>query len=331
MMSLGNMVRGLENNAPARELIQYWDHDVETLMFWRASSNFVYLFELNGKRHYLRFIHEEDNSTENIQAELDFMLYLLDKGYATVAPVRSKNGLWIETIATTAGCYYGVVFEQVSGVHLPLDQMSDHHFEEWGSSLASLHELSEAYNPGKIVRRQSWYDVLDFVSSVLERYPLEHGAQQELEQLRSLLSELPSGKGHTGLIHYDFETDNVFYVAAESRYCVIDFDDAMVHWFMMDITSALSDLIEQDDEIAKEKLQRFLKGYRSVKLLDDSYVNLLPVFQRFADLYTFARLLRSIEGMDISRSPDWAIGLKDKLLGVCDRIRSSYQLIVYEN
>lgn len=325
MMSLKNMVRGSENESVARQLIPFWEHDTGTLKFWRASSNFVYLFERNGTRFFLRFIHEEDNTIGNIQAELDFMLYLISKGYPTVAPVPSRNGNWIETIRTAAdGSYYGVVFEQSKGIHLPLDQMTDRHAEEWGRSLASLHILSETYSSGAAARG-SWLDTLTFVSSILQRHPHEQGACQELEQLRGQLSELPAGAEHMGLIHYDFETDNVFYEAEQSRFCAIDFDDAMVHWYAMDIASALSDLVEQEDDNSQRKIEHFLTGYRSIKPLDERYVQFFPLFQRFADLYTFARLLRSVEDMDIHGSPEWAIRLRDKLMGICDRIRRRYR------
>lgn len=327
MMSLKNMVRGLENHFPANELIKLWEHDAGTLKYWRASSNFVYLFHINGKPHYLRFIHEEDNSIGNIRAELDFMLYLLDQGFATVAPVRSKNGNEIESISTETGRYYGVVFKQAKGQYLSTDQMSEQHLEAWGQSLAALHCLSDSYDHESTSQR-SWRDALAFIRAVLQRYPQEYGARQELERVQNLLSALPTGNGHTGLIHYDFETDNVFYLAEELRYCAIDFDDAMVHWFAMDITSAISDLIDQDDEEARQKIQSFLAGYRSLKPIDKCYMDLMPIFQRFADLYTFARLLRSVENMDNSCSPDWAITLKDKLLSVCDRIRAGYHPII---
>jgi Ser/Thr protein kinase RdoA (MazF antagonist) len=327
MMSLRNMVHGLENDSPAKQLIQYWDHDAQTLKFWRASSNFVYCFDSFGVRHYLRFIHAKDKPIADIQVELDFMLYLLEQGYPTVAPVRSRRGSWIETVSIETDVYYGVVFEQASGQHIPLDQMTEVHINEWGKALASLHQLSEAYSL-ETAPQKDWHHAVDFVSNVLQRYPQETVLRQELDRLRNQLSELPTGKGHTGYIHYDFETDNIFFDMEKSQYFIIDFDDGMVHWFMMDITSAIHDLFEQDNEENRRMLQQFLAGYRSIKAIDEGYVSLLSVFQKFEDLYTFARLLRSVEDMEIASSPDWAIKLKDKLLGECDRIRERYRPLV---
>ncbi|MBD2862441.1 GNAT family N-acetyltransferase [Paenibacillus oceani] len=324
MMLLTNMIKGLEHDAPAKLLIERWAHDEGTLTFWRASSNFVYHFERDGKRHWLRFIHETDKTVSRIQAELDFMLYLLDHGYPTVAPVRSTNGVWIETVLTEDGLYYGVVFEQAKGKHVPIASMSDAHLAGWGKTLASLHRLSKTYTSGTALPR-SWEDALAFIASVLQRYPRETVLRHELERLRGELAELPSGTGHTGLIHYDFETDNLFYSDEESRYYAIDFDDAMIHWYMMDVTSAISDLLEGEGEEAERSIRSFLAGYRSVRELDESDVRLIPVFRRFEALYTFARLLRSVEGMDMSLSPDWALQLREKLMGYCDRIRDQFR------
>lgn len=325
MMHLNNMVRGTASAIPSELLLQLWEHDAGTLKFWRASSNFVYTFERNGARYFLRYIHEEDNTSEQIQAELDFILYLIGQGYPAAAPVRSRNGQWMETIATEHGRYFGVVFEEAKGSHVPLEHMSDDHLTSWGRALASLHHLSETYRPDTLSRK-SWDDALHFISSVLQRYPDETALKHELSLLRKELQALPSGEGLTGLIHYDFETDNMFYSAEEAQYYAIDFDDAMDHWFIMDVTSAISDLLDQEgSEEAKRQVQQFLAGYRSIKPLDEFYIERIPLFRKFADLYTFARLLRSVEGMDEEQSPEWALTLRDKLLRICDQTRERYR------
>lgn len=324
MMSLKNMVRGSENDSVAKWLVQFWEHDTGTLKFWRASRNFIYSFERNGVRRFLRFIHEDDNTIENIQAELDFMQHLIAGGYPTVAPVLSNNGNWIETIQTADhGHYYGVVFEQAKGEHLSLDRMTDQQAKEWGKSLACMHNLSESYTSGAS-KRESWLDALTFVSSVLQRHPSEKSARKELEQVLEKLSKLPASAEHMGLIHYDFETDNIFYSDEESRFYAIDFDDAMIHWYAMDIASAITNLVDQENDEARRKIVHFLTGYRSIRPLDERWEHLFPLFLRFSDLYTFARLLRSVEDLDSHRPPEWAIQLKVKLLKVCDRLRERF-------
>jgi Ser/Thr protein kinase RdoA (MazF antagonist) len=220
--------------------------------------------------------------------------------------------------------HYWVVFEQANGVHISIDQMSNFHFEEWGKSLANLHLLSESYTPNSSSRK-SWVDTLDFILSVLKSHPQEYAALKEYERMKIQLSELPSGVGHSGLIHYDFETDNVFYIKAESRFSAIDFDDSMYHWFMMDITSTLTDLIEQNDKESRQNIDSFIRGYKLVKHLDNGYIEMMPRFQRFADLYSFARLLRCMENMDLPNPPEWIIQLKHKFIRKCDQIRAGFQ------
>lgn len=201
--------------------------------------------------------------------------------------------------------------------------MSELQFQHWGQTLARLHNLSETYAPSTPARK-SWVDSLQFILSVLRRHPEEHKALKEYERIEAWLSELSFGVGHTGLIHFDFETDNIFYMKETSRYSSIDFDDSMYHWFAMDITSALRDLSKQNDDESKKNIDLFISGYRSVKRLDDEYIKLLPEFQRFSDLYGFARLLRSLENLDVSICPEWALQLKAKLDAICDRIRDGF-------
>ncbi|OBZ14384.1 hypothetical protein A8L34_10605 [Bacillus sp. FJAT-27264] len=56
MMLLKNMVRGIADDSVAKQLIQRWEHDTDTLKFWRASSNFIYEFKRNAVSYFLRFV-----------------------------------------------------------------------------------------------------------------------------------------------------------------------------------------------------------------------------------------------------------------------------------
>ncbi|WP_010494643.1 phosphotransferase enzyme family protein [Paenibacillus elgii] len=71
-----------------------------------------------------------------------------------------------------------------------------------------------------------------------------------------------------GLIHYDFQTDNVFWRKKTGQLSVIDFDDSMYHWFAMDIAAALADQLEDENPEGEAQLQAFVRGYRSVRPME---------------------------------------------------------------
>jgi Ser/Thr protein kinase RdoA (MazF antagonist) len=319
------MVIGLASDSVAKGLIQCWEHDEGTLKFWRASSNFVYAFNHNNQRCFLRFSSEQENYIEQIYAELDFMQYLHRHSYPCAAPIFSKDGNLIETVKTSTGLYFGVVFSQAKGEPLEIEEMTDIQLEQWGRSLATLHSLSKTYEPG-VTKRRSWHDILNSVDTILQRYPLEHEAKTELNRIKSWLNSLSLSNDDFGLIHYDFQLDNVLWDEQEHHFNVFDFDDSMYHWFVMDIVTTLKDLFGNHGQEAERKIESFLSGYRSILPLDDEMVKLFPKFLRFDQLYRFSRLLWSLENSDIDKAPPWYDGLKTKLKMVSDEMSPRFRI-----
>jgi Ser/Thr protein kinase RdoA (MazF antagonist) len=325
-MNLDKMVQGTKSNSIALELIHLWEHDIDSLKFWRASSNYVYRFEKDAVRYFLRLTNEEDRTREQIEAELDFMQFLNEQGYPAVHYIPSKSGARLESRDTEIGTVHAVVFSQAVGMTVELTAMSEQQLVQWGCSLATLHKLSESYSqPVEASPRMSHLDVLLFISSVLREHPNETAAASELERMNQWLSSLPISVEDYGLIHYDFELDNVFWDERLKRFSVIDFDDAMYHWYVMDIVSTVRDLNVGEEEELTQSLELFLQGYRSVKPISDSLLQQYTRFQRFNDLYGFARVLRSLENSRLEQDPPWLIKLHAKLTLFCDRARESFQ------
>ncbi|REE85352.1 Ser/Thr protein kinase RdoA (MazF antagonist) [Paenibacillus taihuensis] len=342
MMLLVNMWLGTVDDTPAGQLVLNWEHEANSLKFWRASSNFVYRFEADGgKPFWLRFVHEADNSIANIHAELHYIIYLIERGYAAAPPVPSLNGRLIETIETEQGRYYGVVFEQAEGNRVQADRMTEDQLQRWGQSLAQLHLHAADYEvSADLTARRSWEDTLRFISEVLERHPNEDAAIAACRRVEQWLRSLPNGAEHAGIIHYDFQLDNVFdraqaeADAASTRasfgapFSVIDFDDAMYHWYTMDIAAALADLDDLEEAQAASARALFLQGYASIRSLNDHHIDelhhQLPLFRRFSRLYSYARLLRCIEGLELDGAPEWLIGLHRKVLTWCGGMREEF-------
>lgn len=324
MMKLENMARVLASDTVAQRLIQFWEYDEGTLKLYRASSNFVYAFERNQVPYFLRFSFEQDKTIEQLKAELEYMQYLHLNGFPTVTPIQSISGELIETLMTPDGKYFAVVFSAAKGINLNSDTITEKQMEEWGKSLGSLHCLAKKFEP-ESERRISWLDTVQFMESVFQKHPTELVALEELNRVTTWLQSIPTGNDVYGLIHYDFQLDNIFFEEnRDHRFNVIDFDDAMYHWYALDIVTALDDIMEGDDPHTKLLIQSFLNGYRSKMILENDVVAQFAYHQRYANLFKFAKLLRSLDYQEINDTPPWFDGLKEKLVRVVDELRKTF-------
>lgn len=323
MMKLSNMVKGLASDAVAKSLIQNWEHDEGTLKFWRASSNFVYAFENKQEKYFLRFSFDQESSFEQIKAELDFMEYLKSNHYPCVYPILSKNSKYIETVQNSEGMYYAVVFSAAKGFTLE-ENITELQCEDWGKSLASLHQLSRVYEPSDM-KRSSWQDILTEINTVLQRYPEEQEATVELDRLTEWLQSLSISNSKYGLIHYDFQLDNIFYNENNRLFSVIDFDDTVYSWYVHDIVTALDDFLGDDMNLNNPQVKSFLKGYCSLIPLSNEEINQFPNFQRFMKLYRFSKLLWSLEDCEVEDAPMWLDDVKLKFARVRDEVRQGFR------
>ena len=72
-------------------------------------------------------------------------------------------------------------------------------------------------------------------------------------------------------------------------------------------------------------IQSFLDGYRTKVVLENDTVAQFLQFQKYANLYKFARLLNSLDYGELNDTPDWFDGLKIKLVSVADKLRGNFQ------
>ncbi len=99
----------------------------------------------------------------------------------------------------------------------------------------------------------------------------------------------------------------------------------MYHWYALDLVTALDDYIDDDNPQSILLIQSFLNGYRSKMVLENDVVAQFPQFQRYANLYKFARLLSSLDYGEIRNTPAWFDDLKVKLVHVADKLRNNFQ------
>ncbi|NLG25623.1 MAG: phosphotransferase, partial [Clostridiales bacterium] len=279
-----------------------WDFDdgsSEWMDRFRISANAVYPFLHSGEVAFLRFAPADEKAPDAVKGELNWLLWLRERGFPANRPLRAKGGQLVAEADTPWGRYVAAAFAGVPGRPLDDTGLTPDIAAAWGASLGRLHQLS-AQCPA--MARPDHDAAL--VWSGREMAALgDREAVDEAHRLRDRLSALP--REHYGLVHYDFETDNVFYDPATGIHA-IDFDDCMYHWYALDVEQALYSLPPG----AGDAIERaFLTGYRAQYPLPDDALALRPLMRRFADLYGYARARRAaVEAWDCE--PEWMAGLR---------------------
>ena len=312
MMKLRHL---FDNLALAEMLLKNWEYDetsLEMLRDFRISANAIYPFRKNGDVCFLRCCPTSEKPMKNILAELEFISYLRGKGYNAMEPIPSNDGDELVQRLTPWGEYNASVFKRVKGEQISETNFGDEIMFAYGASLGQLHQLSSEYTSPK-TKRWSHVDVFNWIEETLESLVLETHPLDELKILREHFSTLLINQKNYGLIHYDFEPDNVFYDDTTKSCSVIDFDDAMHHWYVMDIVQALHSL---KSEIAEHKSSHaqvvFLEGYRGRFDINDDLFATAPVFRRFANLFQYARVARAMHE-HWENEPEWMVELRTKL------------------
>ncbi|MFT4415922.1 phosphotransferase enzyme family protein [Fredinandcohnia humi] len=307
----------------AEQILGSWEYDKGSIFFYRASANVVCVFKTNGEIRFLRFIPINEKDENALQAEIDILLSLRDTDLRTAQPVQSLHGTYIEVVRTALGSFYAVVFEGAKGSHLDFEKLDEDHYFMWGKTLGKLHRNSKMLPREKIETRKSWMEHLQQVQKSLPMTEVE--ALQECRRIEAWAFQLPITEENFGLIHYDFELDNLCW--NEEDVTIIDFDDCTLHWYVADIAYALRSLFEENYDPTNLFFQEFMKGYESESKIDHSLLQQLPWFYRLHRLVMFARLLESVDVNEAQGHPDWLNGLTRKLDTKINVYRQAFVLL----
>ena len=285
-----------------------WGFDDASLRDLRYSSNAIYIFKQQDIPRFMRLSWSGDCSKELLQAELDYLTFLTQHEYPNVLPIPSLQGNHIEEIRNAYGLFYAVTFSAAKGKHLPIETLQDDQIKAWGMLLGRLHKLSATYERPTNYHRPSWNEVLDMHSLWIP--PTETNTQRYLEQARDWLSQMPTSRTHYGLIHWDFEPDNLTW--QDGRIEVIDFDDAAYFWYAADIAFALDDVLDEPPERARHIIRHFLDGYASLRELENEWIDRLPRFVRLMRVLKAARVYHAYANTHPELDPTWLSDLRKR-------------------
>jgi Ser/Thr protein kinase RdoA (MazF antagonist) len=286
----------------------------------RASANFICRVEEGGRVSFLRFNHAGERRAEEIGAELDFIRHVTARGIRAARPLPSLAGKLVESVPTELGTFHAVLFEALPGVEREFDELDLAGFERWGQALGQLHCASADFTSPE---RPGWAQRLAFARREIPA--VETAAQRELDRVEAELALLPAAPVDFGMIHYDFEQDNLCWQG--DAIGSLDYDDCGPYWYAADIAYALRDLFHDRPagvNPGEPRLQAFLRGYRSARPLGDEWLARLPLFLRLHNLVAYARITRSLGSGPQPDEPVWLGGLRGKLESFLEGYRGGW-------
>lgn len=297
-------------NIIAEQILDRWEHEPGSARFFRSSANFVYTFRRRGSQHYLRFADDRERRRDGIEAEIILLTWLADRGLPVARPLPSRERSLVESVDTAAGTFHAVAFEALDGVERELDDLGPADLQEWGAALGRLHAATARYTGATIVR-PTWRDRLHSARPYLPAH--KPALRREFDSLAATLAALSTDQESYGIIHGDFELDNLRW--SSSGIAMLDFDECAVHWYAADIAHATRDLFSDGDvDLTSDALRHFLRGYAEQHPLDPDLALRLPLFARLGRLTQYAALSRSLDLSEGREYPDWLNALIRKLV-----------------
>lgn len=305
-----------ENFDLARMCMELYDSDpdrVDDLMqYFRISSNAIYPFFLkSGEVCFLRLSPVVEKALSEVKSEIELMQWLIEKNFPAMQPVPMKDGKLFRQLDTEWGCYNVSCFKRVPGENLEGIAGTLDIVKGYGRTLGHLHALMKQYPYAE--KRHSHEELMTEIQNRLENYGASNVVKNELKAVKNELKNLTFSGEEYGIIHYDFEPDNVFYDAESGAFSVIDFDDSIRCWYALDVVralDALDDVVE--DAGMDEAKQCFLEGYRSATEFTEEQECILPLMRRFVRLQEYATLLHVLSE-EVENPPEWMVGLQTHL------------------
>ena len=315
---LKQTVAGSWDSPVADQVAARWGYPAGIARWWRSSGSHVFVLDGDGGRRFLRFVPDTYRGRSDIAAAVRLMAQLSRGGSAVVRPVASESGALTVTVPTRIGAMHAMMVEAAPGEEAGIADLTESRARRWGEALARLHRDASGLGAGL---GESFGEL----PGLARRFAGDTALVEATLTLAGWMGSLPRDGNHWGVVHGDFELDNLAWVGDQP--IAYDFDEAAISWFAADIASAVRDLADPTGHAAgghQARFGAFIAGYRSLRSLDDQDLGHLPLF---AGLHAAASLVRITSALgDHGRDePPWLTELRGKLT---EKARAHRQLVI---
>ena len=259
-----------------------WGYEAGRAKWRRSSASHVFVLLADERpSRYLRFVPESARPLAAVSQTATLMQQLADAGVAVVRPVPSARGRLTELIPTSIGPMCATVVESAPGKQIDADDLTQDYAVAWGSALASLHKAG----------RDIAFPVVQRFDDLGRLIATGDAISAVVRSLLTRLQALPADDRHFGLVHGDFELDNIAW--GDGVPTSFDFDEAACSWFAADVAFALRDLQADANggEARKDMIDAFLSGYRQVRPFDSDDEDSLELFTQLNAARALATIL----------------------------------------
>lgn len=295
----------------ADQVAAAWGYAAGTAKWWRSSAAHVFVLPDTAGKRYLRFVPAACRDAGAVESVSALMDRLAGGGVAVVRPVPARTGALTVTVPTALGAMHAMVVEAAVGDETDADDLTEDRARAWGRALALVHD-------GAADVDVSLPAPFTELGEIPDRFAEDPALVQAAGWLSGRLAGLPRDRARFGVVHGDFELDNLAWTAG--RPTAFDFDEAARSWYAADIAYALRDLTGPDGEPNPEHqdlVQAFVAGYRGVRALDDSDLANLRLFAGAHAACSLVRITRALDSRDAAESgaaePEWRAELRADL------------------
>lgn len=246
-----------------------------------AFESDVYGFDGPGGPAILKVMAPGHRTADQVQAEVDWLLALVEEGVPVAEPLRSRAGNWVETLPETG--HVVVAYARAPGANPRPADWTPPMIEQWGGLLGRLQAHARSWTPPG-PRRYSLVDqtYLRRLDTLAAEFPAFHAAAGRLlAEAEPLLTgavgtnadpitdpttdPVAEAGRDSGLIHADLHHGNL--LLHDGLLVAIDFDDCAYGSYAFDLAMPIYYAVRSQRDTSAEKAMEafvpsFIRGFR---------------------------------------------------------------------
>lgn len=285
------------NEQVIAQVAQLWGHGITSSQLLGGFSDNVFAVKMGAKDSVLKLIPFTPQKKAALLGELAWVSYLADSGLKVARPIPSQGGNLLEEIEVEDSAQMAVVWERVIGTYVNTEDprvWNRELFLKWGEVMGQLHAL--ARQASAQLALPHWHQGELFQKDISH---LGQGVYLRWQQYQQKLRTLPVDPWSYGYIHNDLHHENFF--IHEGDLWLYDFGDSEQNWFAYDIAISLYHAVQASAqqhlrlEFARIFLDGFLAGYLKNSSLDPQWLQKIPWFLNWRQLYSYVYLTINLD------------------------------------